>query len=467
MHQWFRSLGRACAPAIAVTILTAGALWGGVAAASDHPRLLVYLEVPQIIVANRLTLDGLELRGQAGSVQFSFEARNLVAEDLAGKQILLASADVPAGVYSDLKLEISGITGPIGVAEVSPESPPDGLVVPVDLVARAGHSEILFLYWNPGVIDPEKPTHKPDVSLRIPAIPPLGSLAFATSNQSGSVMVMNRKSGRIVGALRVGNEPRGLAYSRNEQTLFVALGDQDAVAVVDVMSLRVINTVNLQFGDDPTRLLLAHDGATLFVLCPGSRSLTALSVWSLQQQFRVALGEGPRSVAQDPVSGLLYVACEDEGRVQVVDPGTGSVSSSLSLIPAPVEIVIDEQSRQLFLAGSSQRVIRSFDLATEQESGDLGICGPASGIAVNPRTRRLYAAIPSCRNLAVIRPDIGIEYGSVSVPSRPGLISFDPEFRQLWVVLPEKGMVAVCNANRGQVEFMIEVGADPYQVLVP
>lgn len=467
MHPWFRSLGIACAPATVVVILTASALWGGIAVASEHPRLLFFLEVPRTPNANSMTLDGMVLLGGPTPLRISFSARELVAEDLAGRQVLLASTEVPAGYYTDLQLEISGIAGSIGVADVSPEAPEGGLVLSLNMEARSGYSETLFLQWKPIPVDPEKSIHRPNISLAEPTTPPLGSLAFATSAQSGSVMVMNRNTGRVVNALRVGDKPRGLAYSRTEQSLYVALGEKDALAVIDVMSLRVIKTVSLQFGDNPTRLLLSNDGTTLFVLCPGSRTLTALSVWSLQQQFRASLGEGPHSMAQDPVSGLVYVACEDEGRVQVIDPGTGSAAGTLSLVPAPVEVVIDEQSRQLFLGGSSQRSIRSFDLATETDAGDLGICGSASGIAVNLRTRRLYVAIPSCRSLAVIRPDIGIEYGSIPLPGRPGLISFGPEFRQLWVVLPEKGMIAVCNSNRGQVEFTVDVGEKPYQVLVP
>ncbi len=237
--------------------------------------------------------------------------------------------------------------------------------------------------------------------------------------------------------------------------------------MIDAISLRMINMVPLQFGDDPTRLLLSRDEATLYVLSPGSRTLTSMSVWSMQQQSRVAVGEGPRSLAQDPASGNLYVACEDEGRVQIVDPVSATITSSLTLLSAPVEVVIDEQSHLLFLGGSAQRRIRTFNLSSKESGGDQNICGTVAGLAVNPRTRRLYASVPSCRNLAVIRPDAGIEFGSINLPGSPGLMAFDQAYRQLWVVLPEQGSLAVCNANMGQLESIIQVGSGPYQVILP
>ncbi len=437
-----------------------------VVAAGDS-RLLVFLEVPGSVVSVELALEGLELRSSEHSVPLSRETGDLVSENLAGKQILLSSAEVPSGFYSSLHFAISKITGQVGVAEVVPAPPPDGLSVPLDIELPAGQTTTIFLLWRPAAVDPEAEYHSPDFEIQVPVVPPLGSLAFVSSAGSGSVVIINRLTSRVVGALGVGDDPRGLAYSRNNQTLFVALAGQDAIAVVDAISLRLNNIVPLQFGDDPTRLLLSGDEATLYVLSPGSRTLTSLSVWSMQQQFRVALGEGPGSIAQDPVSGKLYVACEDEGRVQIVDPGSGIITSSLTLLSAPVEVVIDEQSRLLFLGGSAQRRIRSFNLASEESGGDLNICGSVAGLAVNPRTRRLYASVPSCRNLAVIRPDVGIEFGSINLPGSPGLMSFDQAYRQLWVVMPEQGALAVCNANRGQLESVIQVGSDPYQVLLP
>ena len=436
-------------------------------AVAGQSRLLVFLEVPGSAFPSELALEGLELRHPDHSVPLSLETGDLVAENLAGTQILLSNTQVPSGFYSSFHFAISKITSRVGVAEVEPVSPPDGLTLPLNLELTAGQTATIFLQWRPAAVDPEAEFHSPDFGILMPVVPPLGSLAFVSSAGTGSVVIINRVTSRVVGALGVGEDPRGLAYSRNNQTLYVALAGQDAIAVVDAISLRVNNVVPLRFGDDPTRLLLSRDESTLYVLAPGSRTLVSLSAWSMQEKFRVAVGEGPRSIAQDPHSGTLYVACEDEGRVQIVDPGSGAITSSLTLLPAPVEVVIDESSRLLFLGGSVQRLIRSFDLDSDESGGDQNICGPVAGLAVNTRTRRLYASVPSCRNLAVIRPDVGIEFGSINLPGHPGLMAFDQAFRQLWVVMPDQGALAVCNPNRGELESVVQVGPDPYQVILP
>ncbi len=212
-----RVVGALPACSLLVFLLTAGV------AVAGNSRLLVFLEVPGSVVPVELALDGLELRNPEHSVSLSGETDELVSGDLAGKQILLSSAEIPSGFYSSLHIAISKITGQVGVAEVVPDPPPDGLSVPVELELRAGQTATVFLLWRPAAVDPEAEFHSPDFEIQIPVVPPLGSLAFVTSAGSGSVVIINRLTSRVVGALGVGDDPRGLAYSRNSQTLFVAL----------------------------------------------------------------------------------------------------------------------------------------------------------------------------------------------------------------------------------------------------
>jgi DNA-binding beta-propeller fold protein YncE len=282
-------------------------------------------------------------------------------------------------------------------------------------------------------------------------------------------MIIDRLSGRVVGARWVDDDPRGIAYSGTEQMFYVALADQDAIGVLEALSLTPINVVPLQFGDEPSRLLISTDRALLFVLSPGSRTLTGMSLRSLQQQFRLPVDQGPMSLAQDPVSGYVYVACEDAGIVQVVDPRLGSVVASLAPAPAPQEVIVDPFTRALFVGGTVQRRVYQINLSEEDDiaGGEINLCGSALGLAYNPKTLRLYAGIPRCRNLAVVRPELGIEFASVPLPGEPGLMAFDQEFRQLFVVLPREGAVAIVNPNRGLVETVVDVGARPFAVVVP
>ena len=442
------------------------------AAGADNGRILIYLEVPRVVeAATEVILEGITLAREDGTGVTRLEPRraSLASSDLAGQQTLIVSAEIPPGVYTTLNLQISSIRGQVGVASVTPAPPPDGVPVAVDFELRPAEAETVFLEWRPAGIDGEAEFHTPDIRQKPVTLPPLGSLALATSRGSGTVMLIDRAAGRVVGARWVDDDPRGIAYSEVEQMFYVAFAGQDAIGAIEALSLRLMNVVPLQFGDAPSRLLVSHDRLLLFVLSPGSRTLTAMSVRSLQQQFRIPVGEGPRSLAQDPVSGRVYVACEDEGVVQVIDPGLGSVVTSLTLAPAPQEVVIDPFTRSLFVGGAVQRRVYQLNLSGEEvvTGGQIDVCGSVLGMAYNPKTLRLYAGIPRCQSLAVVRPEMGIEFASVPLPEDPGLMAFDKEFRQLFVVLPRAGAVAIVNPNSGLMETLVDVGERPFAVVVP
>jgi hypothetical protein len=333
----------------------------------------------------------------------------------------------------------------------------------------AATTTVLFLLWQPAAIDGRAPYHVPDISVQPLSLPPVGSLALVTSGSAGSVIMVDRFAGRVVGARWVGADPRDVVFSRVEQMFYVALAGDDAIAVMESHSLRVVNTVPLQFGDVPSRLHISADRLSLFVLNPGSRSVTAISTASMQQEFRVPVGEGPRALAQDPFTGLVYVACEDEGIVQVIDPGRGVVSATLSPVAAPRELIIDPLTRSMFVASGVQRRAYQVNLdeAADLAGGEIGVCGSILGMAHNPRTRRLFAGMPRCTSIAVVRPETGIEFAPIALPSAPGFMALDHEYRQLLVVLPDQAALAICNPNRGSVETLIEVGERPFAVCVP
>lgn len=455
----------------ALILLAAIAVPRGVeASVEDSARLLVYIEAPRAVEATTtVTLEGLVLEGDESKVRLVPVRTRLISSDLAGHQQLLVNAEVPPGAWSALRLEIARIDGQVGVASVSPPPPPEGVPIALDIDIGAERTEVVFLEWRPAAVDDKAPWHAPDIRSRPVGLPPVESLALLTSGSAGSVIVVDRLSGRVVGARRVGDDPRDIVYSRVEQKFFVALAGEDAIGVIEAHSLGLINTLPLQFGDEPSRLHISADRTTLFVLNAGSRSVTAMSLASLQQLFRIPVGEGPRSIAQDPLTGFVYVACEDEGVVQVIDPRRGGVARTLTPAPAPREVIIDPLTRALFLGSSVQRRAYQVNLDEAQDlaGGEISVCAAILGMAHNRRTLKLYAGMPRCKSIAVVRPDTGIEFAPISLPAAPGLMAFDQEFRQLFVVLPRAGALAICNPNRGEVDTLVEVGERPFAVCVP
>ena len=89
----------------------------------------------------------------------------------------------------------------------------------------------------------------------------------------GTVSVLRRTDGHLLGELAVGLHPTALLASPDEQLVYVANGNSDAVSVVAARELRVRETISVQLlpgppgygGDSPNALALDAAGTTLYV----------------------------------------------------------------------------------------------------------------------------------------------------------------------------------------------------------
>jgi YVTN family beta-propeller protein len=355
----------------------------------------------------------------------------------------------------------------VGEALVEPPAQGGGYFVALDVHLVAGEATTINLVWRPGSVPTAGNPYQMNWQVAHFPKPPLGSLVFVTERETGSVMIIDRPGGRVVDAITVGENPGGMAYSAQRQKLYVAVSGADGLGVVDGMTLRLERLVPLNFGDEPDRLALSPDESVLYVLNEGSRSLAAIATRSMQEQFRTTVGDGPRSLAVDPRTGYIYVACEYEGEVQVFNPAGLTPLSSLLLTAAPVEVVIAETSRELFVASSSQNRIHGQNLDDGRELGASSLCGPARFLIYNPRSAQLLAAMPSCAEIAVLRPANGLEFAPFSLLGTPGQMALDTGHRQLLIIFGQTATLGIYDANRGSLVNVVELGGRPHAVIAP
>ncbi len=92
---------------------------------------------------------------------------------------------------------------------------------------------------------------------------------------SGSLSIIDTVT-MSISELAIGRQPGGMALSADGGRLFVASGDDDAVAVVDTRSRQTTGKISITFGKTgfgslPTSCALSEDGATLYAACGGDQ----------------------------------------------------------------------------------------------------------------------------------------------------------------------------------------------------
>ncbi|WP_217278626.1 YncE family protein [Hymenobacter sp. BRD67] len=89
----------------------------------------------------------------------------------------------------------------------------------------------------------------------------------------GTVSVLEQADGKFIREIPVGLHPNAVLTSPDEQHVYVANGNSDAVSVLETSTLRLRETIAVQLlptppgygGDSPNALALSADGTTLYV----------------------------------------------------------------------------------------------------------------------------------------------------------------------------------------------------------
>src|ERR1035441_5648900 len=79
-------------------------------------------------------------------------------------------------------------------------------------------------------------------------------LAYVSNEKGNSVSVIDTDKMETVATVKTGQRPRGIEVSRDGKSVFVALGDDDIIQVIDTKSLNVVS--DLPSGPDPEQFTL-------------------------------------------------------------------------------------------------------------------------------------------------------------------------------------------------------------------
>ena len=151
--------------------------------------------------------------------------------------------------------------------------------------------------------------------LGIPASRVRAQRVLASNEGSGTVSVIEGTV--VVATIPVGNRPRGLVVARDGKHAYVALGKDNAVAVIDIAARRVIDRIPV--GSDPEQVAISPDERTVYVSNEALDSATAVAVDGHAQQFRVAVGKEPEGVSVISSGAKVYVTGESDSSVTVLE----------------------------------------------------------------------------------------------------------------------------------------------------
>lgn len=162
------------------------------------------------------------------------------------------------------------------------------------------------------------------------AVVPELSRGFATSGKTGTVVVFDLQTLKVVGKpVKVGQKPDAIIYEPLTRHVFAFNGDSGDASVIDAATAKVVATIPL--GGAP-ELAVSDGNGTLFVNLEDKSETLAIDVRKnvVAHRWPLALGDAPTGLALDPVKRRLYAACHNEQMI-VLDADSGKMLATLGI----------------------------------------------------------------------------------------------------------------------------------------
>jgi YVTN family beta-propeller protein len=170
------------------------------------------------------------------------------------------------------------------------------------------------------------------------------------------VVVLNVDSGASVGKITGMKRNHGVALVPELGRGFISDGDAAQVVMFDLKTLKTIGTIKGEM--DADSILYEPVSKHVFVFNGDPKSATVIDPGKGTVITTIPLGGAPEQAVADG-KGIIYDNLEDTNEVIALDSRALKIQSRWKVAPAgqPVSMAMDRQTRRLFIGGRNPKLL--------------------------------------------------------------------------------------------------------------
>jgi YVTN family beta-propeller protein len=181
----------------------------------------------------------------------------------------------------------------------------------------------------------------------------------------------------------------------------------------------------------------------------------------------IALPAGPHGLVISPDGRRVYASSDGASTVSVISTVTDRVVSSIEVGKSPHGLAISRDGRQVLVAVFGTNQVVAIDTVRNQIVARIPVGNPHN-IAISPDGRTAYVAAqqPGSTALAILDLTTRQQVETVPLGATPRALSFTPDGKALYFTLAGSAAVQVLDPNRNQIVDQIQVGESPHHPFV-
>jgi YVTN family beta-propeller protein len=255
------------------------------------------------------------------------------------------------------------------------------------------------------------------------------------------VQVVDTRTGKLFGEIANTDGVHGFAFVQNLKLGFVTNGRANTIAVIDLDTLKQVDTIKAA-GADPDGILYVPALQRVYVSNGHDQSVSAIDVVTRKVVATMPVGGKPEALAADE-HGHVFVNVEDKGEIVEMDGKAGTVLAHWSIAPCeePTGLAIDTASERLFSVCANQRMM-VVDATSGRHVAELPIGGHPDTAAFDPALKLAFSSNGTDGTLTVVHEDDADHYTvAQNLPTLPGAktMAFDAKHHRAYLVSSQFG----------------------------
>ncbi|MBE1581453.1 YncE family protein [Amycolatopsis roodepoortensis] len=273
------------------------------------------------------------------------------------------------------------------------------------------------------------------------AVNSVTGFAYVSDPSTGTIVVLDSRSGTVADVIPVGGEPAGLAVDTVTNRVFVANPPAGTVLVLDGRANEVLSVVPA--GPGASTVDVDEQANRIYAASALTGTLAVIDgVGCRLLDLVPGPTRGLSSTAVDSGRKLAYCTSTGTDSLEVFDIGAGRFTGGIPVGKSPTGVAVHSASGTVFVANSAIHHLSIVDTGARKEKATVLLRSESSALAVHEGSNTVYAN-GGPNGLARIDGRTNLLTGDLSLGVNPGAVAIDQRTRTVYVADPLRGRVSL------------------------
>jgi YVTN family beta-propeller protein len=238
--------------------------------------------------------------------------------------------------------------------------------------------------------------------------------------------------------------------SKGKDFLYVTMPDQSAVAVVNTVTRKLVDTIKLGEKTRPVRVAVQPDGRFVWVGIDNSSQVAVIDPATNKLAATINAGQGLHNIAFTADSRFAYVTNSAADTVSVVDAKTLAKVADIAVGKTPVPIAYSAASRLIYVAAINGASVSVIDPSKQQVVKSIPVRRGVVALRFEPEGRYAFAVNQVESKISVIDAATGTTVGETKVVGSPDQVAFTNAYAYVRGTASEKfSLIELAEVKKG------------------